>query len=122
MKYLIITTILSLALNSNIPGFQELNNQNCPVLKKTNCPISNSFGCKSDKASTKCPKETKDTCQKKLLNRDLPKNELKIIDIVLNSSFYFIIIEQNKHLLNLNITTDLKPEKPDPPGYSPLLI
>lgn len=123
MRYFIFLTIFSLGFNSNLPGIQDLKKPGCIVMKKRSCPFSKTQGCQSKAVPFSCPKDAKKTtCQKKLLNRDIPKDELKSTKISLDINFGFLLSDKQYQIPNLKIATNLKPEKPDPPGYSPLLI
>lgn len=118
MKFIIILTIFSLGLNSNVVGLQSLVKKGCPYLKEVKCPFSQETSSQST-----CPKSSqKKDCPKKNLNR-ITHNKIEVEEFTTWVLFMdnpvkkyirkfqsFIYIQKNNHLGN------------DPPVLLPLLI
>ena len=120
MKILILITVISLGFNGHIPGFFSLQNPERFIISKKSCPFSDNNSKINSPFS--CPKNSKNgDCPKKYVNRILPV-KVEESKTILEFIYEIPLISQlTEFSQTYFFFPNLKPEKPDPPGYLPLL-
>ncbi|MBC8310729.1 MAG: hypothetical protein H8E72_00335 [Candidatus Marinimicrobia bacterium] len=118
VKFIILLTIFSLGLNSNVVGLQSLINKGCPILKEVKCPFS-----QKDFSKTTCHKNSqKKDCPKKNLHR-ISKNIIEIENYTQLAILIEIPIKKYiRKFQSFDYTLKNDYLGNDPPGLLPLLI
>ena len=118
MKFILLLTIFSLGLNSNVVGLQSLVKKGCPYLKEVKCPFS-----QEDISQTSCPKSSqKKGCPKKFVNRIII-NKVEVDNNTQLAVLFEIPVKKYiRKYQSFDYTQKNNYLGNDPPGSLPLLI